>query len=105
MPCAASCGAIRVSSERSRPASPEAPIYTPTTAGCPGNSINFITCHDGFTLRDLVSYDAKHNEANGEDNRDGTDDNLSWNCGVEGETADPAVTALRLRQAKNAWRS
>ncbi len=55
----------------------------------PGNSINFVTCHDGFTLRDLVSYDAKHNEANGEDNRDGTDDNASWNCGAEGETADP----------------
>ena len=67
----------------------------------PGNSINFITCHDGFTLHDLVSYNAKHNEANGEDNRDGTDDNASWNCGVEGETTDPAVLALRLRQAKN----
>ena len=67
----------------------------------PGNSINFVTCHDGFTLHDLVSYDAKHNEANGEDNRDGTDDNASWNCGVEGETSDPAVLALRLRQAKN----
>jgi len=67
----------------------------------PGNSINFITCHDGFTLRDLVSYDAKHNEANGEDNRDGTNDNASWNCGAEGETEDPQVNALRLRQAKN----
>ena len=67
----------------------------------PGNSINFITCHDGFTLRDLVSYNAKRNGANGEDNRDGTDDNGSWNCGVEGETTDPAVLALRLRQAKN----
>ena len=67
----------------------------------PANSINFITCHDGFTLRDLVSYNHKHNEANGEDNRDGTNDNLSWNCGVEGETADSAVVALRRRQAKN----
>jgi glycogen operon protein len=67
----------------------------------PANSINFITCHDGFTLRDLVSYNQKHNEANGEDNRDGTNDNLSWNCGVEGETADPAVLTLRRRQAKN----
>jgi isoamylase len=67
----------------------------------PGNSINFVTCHDGFTLRDLVSYSAKHNEANGEDDRDGTDDNASWNCGAEGETADLAVNALRLRQAKN----
>jgi glycogen operon protein len=67
----------------------------------PGNSINFITCHDGFTLHDLVSYNGKHNEANGEDNRDGANDNVSWNCGVEGETSDPAVVALRLRQAKN----
>jgi len=67
----------------------------------PGNSINFVTCHDGFTLRDLVSYEAKHNEANGEDNRDGSDDNASWNCGVEGETTDPKINALRLRQAKN----
>lgn len=67
----------------------------------PVNSINFITCHDGFTLRDLVSYDAKHNEANGEGNRDGIDDNLSWNCGAEGDTTDPAVDALRARQIKN----
>jgi isoamylase len=67
----------------------------------PANSINFITCHDGFTLRDLVSYNHKHNEENGEDNRDGTNDNLSWNCGIEGETNDPAVLALRRRQAKN----
>ncbi len=67
----------------------------------PCDSINFITCHDGFTLADLVSYDRKHNEANGEANRDGSNDNLSWNCGVEGPTADAAVTALRLRQAKN----
>ena len=68
---------------------------------CPANSINFITCHDGFTLHDLVSYNGKHNEANGEDNRDGSDDNLSWNCGIEGMTDDSAVTALRIRQAKN----
>jgi isoamylase len=67
----------------------------------PENSINFITCHDGFTLRDLVSYNCKHNEANGEDNRDGTNDNVSWNCGAEGETDDPEVMALRRRQAKN----
>jgi glycogen operon protein len=67
----------------------------------PENSINFITCHDGFTLRDLVSYNYKHNEENGEDNRDGTNDNLSWNCGVEGETDDLAVIAVRRRQAKN----
>ena len=67
----------------------------------PANSINFVTCHDGFTLYDLVSYDGKHNEANGEDNRDGSNDNLSWNCGAEGETADAAVNSLRERQAKN----
>ena len=64
-------------------------------------SINFVTCHDGFTLNDLVSYNHKHNEANGEDNRDGSDDNLSWNCGAEGPTDDPAVEALRNRQVKN----
>jgi glycogen operon protein len=64
-------------------------------------SVNFVTCHDGFTLNDLVSYDRKHNEANGEDNRDGTDDNRSWNCGVEGPTADPEIEALRNRQVKN----
>jgi glycogen operon protein len=67
----------------------------------PINSINFVTCHDGFTLADLVSYDDKHNEANRESNRDGCDHNLSWNCGVEGDTDDPAVLALRRRQAKN----
>jgi isoamylase len=67
----------------------------------PMASINFVTCHDGFTLRDLVSYDKKHNEANGEDNRDGNDDNKSWNCGVEGETADPEINRLRARQQRN----
>jgi glycogen operon protein len=67
----------------------------------PVNSINFVTCHDGFTLHDLVSYDRKHNEANGEDNRDGHDHNLSWNCGVEGETDDVTIQALRRRQARN----
>ena len=64
-------------------------------------SINFVTCHDGFTLNDLVSYDRKHNEANGENDRDGSNDNLSWNCGVEGPTENPAVEALRNRQVKN----
>jgi glycogen operon protein len=64
-------------------------------------SVNFVTCHDGFTLNDLVSYSGKHNEANGESNRDGSDDNLSWNCGVEGPTDDPAIEALRNRQVKN----
>ncbi|MGA9860378.1 MAG: glycogen debranching protein GlgX, partial [Solirubrobacteraceae bacterium] len=67
----------------------------------PSASVNIVTVHDGFTLRDLVSYDTKHNEANGEDNRDGTDDNRSWNCGVEGPTDDPAVLALRARQQRN----
>ncbi len=64
-------------------------------------SINFVTCHDGFTLNDLVSYDRKHNEANGENNRDGADDNRSWNCGVEGPTDDPTIEELRSRQIKN----
>ena len=67
----------------------------------PFASINFVTAHDGFTLRDLVTYNEKHNEANQEDNRDGTDDNRSWNCGVEGETDDPEITALRSRQQRN----
>ncbi|MCW2599881.1 MAG: isoamylase [Frankiales bacterium] len=67
----------------------------------PYASINFVTSHDGFTLRDLTAYERKHNEANGEDNRDGDDHNRSWNCGAEGETDDPTINALRLRQAKN----
>jgi isoamylase len=66
----------------------------------PNASINFVACHDGFTLRDLVSYDRKHNEANGEGNNDGTDDNRSWNCGAEGPTSDPAIIELRARQAR-----
>ncbi len=67
----------------------------------PYASINFITAHDGFTLQDLVSYDHKHNEANKEDNKDGTDDTMSWNCGAEGPTDDPGVNALRERQKRN----
>src|SRR5690606_32834338 len=67
----------------------------------PWASINFITAHDGFTLRDLVSYNEKHNEANKEDNRDGSDNNNSWNCGVEGPTADSEIRALRRRQMRN----
>jgi glycogen operon protein len=67
----------------------------------PEQSVNFVTCHDGFTLNDLVSYNHKHNEANGEQNRDGADDNRSWNCGVEGPTEDPVVEKLRNRQVKN----
>ena len=67
----------------------------------PECSINFVTCHDGFTLNDLVSYERKHNEANGEDNRDGADENYSANYGVEGESDDPAIEAVRQRQIKN----
>src|SRR5262249_52126180 len=67
----------------------------------PFASINFITCHDGFTLRDLVSYNEKHNEANGEENRDGANDNNSWNCGAEGPTDDSAINTLRARQQRN----
>lgn len=67
----------------------------------PEQSINFVTCHDGFTLNDLVSYDTKHNETNGENNSDGRDDNLSWNCGIEGPTTDPGIERLRNRQVKN----
>ncbi len=71
------------------------------TGRTPEHSVNFITCHDGFTLRDLVSYNHKHNEANGENNRDGMDDNISFNCGAEGDTEDPEINALRLRMQKN----
>jgi isoamylase len=67
----------------------------------PSASINFVTCHDGFTLADLVSYNEKHNEANGEDNRDGENHNRSWNCGVEGPTDDPEILALRHQQMRN----
>jgi isoamylase len=72
-----------------------------STGRRPYASVNFVTCHDGFTLHDLVSYNEKHNEANGEDNRDGENHNLSWNCGAEGPTDDPAVLALRARQMRN----
>jgi glycogen operon protein len=72
-----------------------------TSARRPVASINFVTCHDGFTLADLVSYNSKHNEANGDGNADGSNDNRSWNCGTEGPTDDPAITELRKRQARN----
>jgi glycogen operon protein len=72
-----------------------------TSGRRPYASINFVTAHDGFTLEDLVSYSDKHNEANGDDNRDGTDRNLSWNCGAEGPTDDPEIRALRLKQKRN----
>ncbi len=67
----------------------------------PAASINFVTAHDGFTLNDLVSYNDKHNEANGENNQDGANDNKSWNCGVEGPTEDPGINALRNKQKRN----
>jgi glycogen operon protein len=63
--------------------------------------VNFVTAHDGFTLNDLVTYNDKHNEANGEDNNDGSSDNRAWNCGAGGPTDDPEVNAMRLRQIKN----
>jgi isoamylase len=69
----------------------------------PSASVNFVTAHDGFTLQDLVSYEQKHNEANGEDNRDGADDNHTWNCGVEGPTQDATILDLRERQKRNFW--
>jgi isoamylase len=72
-----------------------------TSGRLPHASVNFITCHDGFSLHDLVSYNSKHNEANGEENRDGANDNASWNCGVEGPTKDAAINALRERQKRN----
>ena len=72
-----------------------------STGRRPNASINFVTAHDGFTLPDLVSYNEKHNEANGEDNRDGESHNRSWNCGVEGPTDDPEVLELRARQQRN----
>ena len=70
-------------------------------APAPAKSVNFVVAHDGFTLADLVSYAHKHNEANGEDNRDGTNDNLSWNHGVEGDSEDPAILAARARDQRN----
>jgi isoamylase len=72
-----------------------------TSGRRPVASINFVTCHDGFTLADLVTYNGKHNEANGEENRDGTDDNRSWNCGTEGPAEDPQIAELRARQQRN----
>lgn len=77
------------------------PDIYPSPTREPNRSIHFVTCHDGFTLMDLVSYNEKHNLANGEENRDGANDNYSWNCGVEGETEDEQVTNLRKRQIKN----
>ena len=101
MTCAGSGAGTREWWAPSPAGSAGAPISTPGSGKGPECSINFVTCHDGFTLNDLVSYERKHNEANGEDNRDGTDDNLSANYGVEGESDVPAVEALRRRQIKN----
>jgi glycogen operon protein len=75
-------------------------LYAPSGRG-PGASINFVTCHDGFTLADAASYDRAHNESNGESNRDGARENHTWNCGVEGPSHDPAILALRARQVRN----
>ena len=75
-------------------------IYEPSVRE--NASVNFITCHDGFTLYDLYSYNEKHNESNGWDNTDGSNDNHSWNCGTEGETKNEAVNALRRRMIRNA---
>jgi glycogen operon protein len=80
---------------------PPGPFLADGPIGGPHRSINFVTCHDGFTLNDLVSYNDKHNEANDEDNRDGSDANYSWNCGAEGPTDDPRAEDLRHRQIKN----
>lgn len=77
-------------------------VYAPSGRG-PTASVNFIACHDGFTLHDIYAYNGKHNEANGEDNRDGGNDNYSWNCGEEGESDQPDVLSLRMRLMKNAW--
>ena len=87
-------------SPSSPPGSPGRPTSTSTTGGARA-SVNFVTAHDGFTLRDLVSYEAKRNEANGEGNQDGENDNRSWNCGAEGPTADQGVLELRGRQRRN----
>jgi glycogen operon protein len=91
------CGMVRHAAERLL-GSPDLYVHENREAE---QSINFVTCHDGFTLNDLVSYDRKHNKANGEGNRDGHDDNRSWNCGVEGPTDDPEIERLRNRQVKN----
>ncbi|MFC0863526.1 glycogen debranching protein GlgX [Sphaerimonospora cavernae] len=93
-------GSVRTMPEFASRLSGSSDLYA-TSGRRPVASINFVTCHDGFTLTDLVSYNRKHNEANSEDNRDGTDDNRSWNCGVEGPADDPQIAALRRRQRRN----
>ena len=93
--------AARPLPRRSRRVYAPRPTCSTTAAAGPGPRVNFVTAHDGFTLNDLVTYNDKHNEANGEDNQDGTSDNRSWNCGAEGPTDDPAINALRERQMRN----
>ncbi|RYD39131.1 MAG: glycogen debranching enzyme GlgX, partial [Verrucomicrobiaceae bacterium] len=95
-------GEMGLLSELSKRLSGSADLYE-HTGRLPSASVNFVTAHDGFTLEDLVSYDHKHNEANLEDNRDGADDNDSWNCGYEGPTEDAAIISLRERQKRNFW--
>ena len=94
------CGQEETLSEFATRLTGSSDLYA-NTGRRPFASINFVTCHDGFTLHDLVSYNEKHNEANGENNRDGEDHNRSWTCGAEGPTHDPAVNALRVRQKRN----
>jgi len=95
-------GDMGVNSEIATRLAGSADLYE-TTRRPPSASVNFVIAHDGFTLSDLVSYEQKHNEANGEENRDGADDNNSWNCGVEGPADDPAIIELRERQKRNFW--
>src|SRR3974390_126081 len=99
--CGVSGKATVASSGNARAASPASPPPAGAGGRKPHASVNFITAHDGFTLEDLVSYNDKHNEANGEDNRDGSSGNDSWNCGVEGPTDNPVVLQLRERQKRN----
>ena len=99
--CARSCAATRGGSSHFANRLLASPDLYEQKQREPEQSVNFVTCHDGFTLNDLVTYEVKHNEANGERNRDGSNHELSWNCGVEGPSDDPAVEQLRNRQVKN----
>jgi isoamylase len=103
MPCAGFCAAIRAWRARSPPAWPAAATCIRPAIAHPLSSINYITCHDGFTLNDLVSYRDKHNEANAEDNRDGWGNNNSWNRGTEGDTLDENVVRQRRQDIRNAF--
>jgi len=92
---------MKIPSKISRPALLQVRISSQTPKREPNRSINFVTCHDGFTLNDLVSYSFKHNEANGEHNNDGSNANFSFSCGIEGPSDDPGIETLRIRQIKN----